>query len=229
MPLPPTLNELRRQLLAAAAALGAVMVGAGVSHLLFGIRNERAEEAHDERRCRISNYVASEQLLTAQQKRAELIAKRDRLNKRIAHLSKYIDGYKAPGDRMNSGSSIENTRPSTVTTQYDSYDAAWRTAQIVKAARSLFVADGTVEEALDAVIRGACEEFGCRIVVVAPARFIVDGVEFQWPEGRPSAFGGGSGGRAGSPGPINQPGGRRRPGSGEPPTSGLRRPGKRYI
>jgi hypothetical protein len=54
-------------------------------------------------------------------------------------------------------------------------------AEIIKATRALLAADGVIEDALSAVLRGAIEEFQCRIVVSSPARLLIDGHSYEWP------------------------------------------------
>jgi len=54
--------------------------------------------------------------------------------------------------------------------------------QISKACRALFVAEGTVEEALSVVLETARREFGWHVVVVHPAQMRIDGCPYQWPE-----------------------------------------------
>jgi len=45
---------------------------------------------------------------------------------------------------------------------------------------------GVLEEALDACVKAAAAEFGCRIVVLRPAQFVIDGGRFEWPVSEPT-------------------------------------------
>jgi hypothetical protein len=61
-------------------------------------------------------------------------------------------------------------------------DTAWHTVQVIKATRGLLAAEGTIEEALDAVMLAARHEFGCTVIVTTPARLRIDGHDWSWPE-----------------------------------------------
>jgi hypothetical protein len=61
-------------------------------------------------------------------------------------------------------------------------DTSWHREQIRKACRGLFAAEGTVEEALDAVLQAAQREFGVRVIFTAPALMRIDGCEYRWPD-----------------------------------------------
>jgi hypothetical protein len=54
--------------------------------------------------------------------------------------------------------------------------------QITKACRQLFAAEGTVEEALDAVLEAARREYGWTVVIHRPAELRIDGCEYRWPD-----------------------------------------------
>lgn len=60
-------------------------------------------------------------------------------------------------------------------------DLSWHVDKITKAARCLYAAGGTLEEALDAVLRGARDEWSCRIEFMNPARMMINGGQFEWP------------------------------------------------
>ena len=61
-------------------------------------------------------------------------------------------------------------------------DNSYHCEQIAKACRALFQREGTVEEALDAVLQAAKHEYGWRIIVHHPAEFRIDGYEYRWPD-----------------------------------------------
>ena len=52
---------------------------------------------------------------------------------------------------------------------------------IVRHARRLLELGGTIEQVLDLVMLATVREFQCRIVILRPSRFLVDGGEFAWP------------------------------------------------
>jgi hypothetical protein len=54
--------------------------------------------------------------------------------------------------------------------------------RLIKAARLLFDAEGTVEEALSAVLIAAEQSFACRIVFDTPATLRIDGYSYRWPD-----------------------------------------------
>jgi hypothetical protein len=59
----------------------------------------------------------------------------------------------------------------------------WHKAQIAKAVRGLLGAEGVIEDALDAVIHGAEQEYAARIIITCPAHMLIDGGGlFVWPE-----------------------------------------------
>ena len=67
----------------------------------------------------------------------------------------------------------------------DAHTIDWHRLQIIKAARRLFAdGDGTIEEALDAVVQAARQEFGCVVLITKPMHMRVDGYEYQYPEMR---------------------------------------------
>jgi hypothetical protein len=59
---------------------------------------------------------------------------------------------------------------------------AWHREQIAKAARCLFAADGTIEQALDSVLQAARHEFGCTVIITRPAVLHIDGYSYRWPD-----------------------------------------------
>jgi hypothetical protein len=59
-------------------------------------------------------------------------------------------------------------------------------AQIIKSTRALLAVGGVIEDGLDAVLRGAVEEFGCRVILRNPASMLIDGAAYQWPISEPA-------------------------------------------
>jgi hypothetical protein len=54
--------------------------------------------------------------------------------------------------------------------------------RLIAAARGVFAAEGTVEEALSAVLVAAEQSFSCRIIFDAPAQLRIDGFSYRWPD-----------------------------------------------
>jgi hypothetical protein len=60
-------------------------------------------------------------------------------------------------------------------------NAACHVAQIIKSTRAMLALGGVVEDALDAALEAARQEFQCRIVLLAKARLRIDGHDWEWP------------------------------------------------
>jgi hypothetical protein len=60
-------------------------------------------------------------------------------------------------------------------------DTRWHQEQVRKACRALFAAEGTVEEALSAVLEAARREYGWHITIHHPCELVIDGYPYQWP------------------------------------------------
>ena len=52
---------------------------------------------------------------------------------------------------------------------------------VLRHMRRLFEIGHTIEDGLDLTLTAARQEFQCRIVIVRPLTFLVDGGEFIWP------------------------------------------------